>query len=111
MHVETTTYSGYKVFRIRDRIVADSDIDDVAKAVEDDLQKGRKKFAISFLPSSYPYSPILGLLTRCHKTAQKHEAAMVVIAPKQEFIDVLLETHLDRIFEICRSEDELRAKG
>ena len=33
---------------------------------------------------------------------------VAIIAPKQEFVDVLLETHLDRMFEIFRSENEFR---
>ncbi len=107
MQIESITQSGYKIFRIRDKIVADSDIEEVAKEVEKELKKGRKKIALSFLPATYPYSPVLSSLTRCHRTAELYDATVSVVSAKQEFLDVLLETHLDRVFEICRSEEEL----
>jgi|GEM_PF-3842813 len=107
MEVESVVRGKNMIFRITEKIIADSEIDELAKKVEEELKKGGKKIVISFLPPSYPYSPVLSALTRCYRIAQQYNASVAVVAPKQEFIDVLLETHLDRMFEILRSEEEL----
>jgi hypothetical protein len=106
MDIEPVESHGTMIFRVREKIHADSEIDEIAVRVERELEQGRKKIALSFLPNTYPYSPVLGTLARCHRSAERFGVRLAVIAHTAEFIDILMETRLDRIFDIWRSEKE-----
>lgn len=97
----------FTVLRLVTDTKMDSDIKALRNAVQEILDSGSKKIAISFTPSSLLNSLAIGTLVICAKLVDDAKGEFVIVQPNIEesyMLEVLQSTCL---MNTCSSEDEL----
>jgi anti-anti-sigma regulatory factor len=99
--------SGYYVLRILQDSFTEGDVEALKKQIEDYLDEGKTKIALTFTPDSYPYSKLLTLLTQCHRLAAERGGKLVIVHPNPDFHEIIEQTKLGNVLEVYTSEDEI----
>jgi anti-anti-sigma factor len=100
--------SGYYVLRVLQDTFTEGDVESLKKQIEDAMNEGKMRIALSFTPASYPYSKLLTLLTQCYRLVKQRGGKLIIIHPNQDFHDILEETKLLNVLEVYTSEDDVQ---
>jgi anti-anti-sigma factor len=101
-------YQGdFYVLRILQDSFTDGDMESLKKQIEDSMDDGKVRIALSFTPASYPYSKLLTMLTQCYRLIKDRGGKLVIVHPNQDFHDIMEQTKLLNVLEVYVSEDEI----
>jgi hypothetical protein len=107
--INKTVSKGKSILKIDFQISSDAEADEIFNSIEEELDSGAKHIVLFFAFICYPYLPYVSLCIRCSSMVKSRNAEFTVIAFKTEFIDVLLETRSERLFNVFRTEQEMES--
>ncbi|MBD3391267.1 MAG: hypothetical protein GF418_04355 [Chitinivibrionales bacterium] len=99
--------SGYHILRILQNSFTEGDVEALKKQIDDYIDDGKSRIALSFTPDSYPYSKLLTLLTQCDRLVKERGGKLIIIHPNPDFHEIIEQTKLTSVLEVYSSEDDV----
>jgi anti-anti-sigma factor len=109
MLIESIVKKDYLLIKVQQEADGDTDFDQLRKVMTEYIEKGSTKIALSLAINAYPYSKLISALVHCNRLIEKVGGTLAVVQPNQDFLDVLKQTKLDKVFKVFSSEAELAA--
>ena len=107
MLIESTYKNGYQIYSIKEDLHFDSDLTQVIELIEQNLQDGVTKIALSFTPDSHFSSISISALLQCIEIVNNNGGNLAIIHQSKKDFELLEKLSLVCLMRIYTSEDDL----
>jgi hypothetical protein len=109
MKCDVYSKNGYHVFRIKEDVGLNSDLNELKLLIEHQIAKGARDIAIAFTPHSYLYTKSIAVLIGCSEMIKDAGGHLAIIEANRDILDILSVIDFDKMIKISDSEDNLTA--
>lgn len=112
MNIDSSFQNGFRIFEIKDRIIADTNLDELIDVVKGALQQHEPHIAFSFTKESFLFSDSIRSIMSCFDLIQKGGGSLAIIQSNEDIQSLMKMLSLDSVIKVFPSkEDLLNAEG
>ncbi len=107
MLIETYKNGKFQVLRLKDKINAIKNLEELKDLIIGYLNRRKYHVAVSFSDATYIYSGAIKVLITCHKLISEKGGELCIIEPNPSLFDILESLNIDRVINVYVSEKYL----
>ena len=107
MEIEAFDKNGYRLLRIKEDLVPDTDLKELKSCINSHLDESVRNLALSFTRRSYFYSRTIAILTQFMGYVKENDGSFAIVHPNAEMLEMIELIGLDKLIETYTSEESL----
>jgi anti-anti-sigma factor len=107
MKIKTSRRGDYCILSVKERVTADTEIDDMIAAVKKCVEEGAVNVAVCFTHDSYLSTRSISALVQCNTLVDRRGGTLAIVEPNQEILDTLDTTGLVNLIRVLASQEDI----
>ena len=107
MRIESMPHNGYMVLYIREKVLFDSSMEDVALKVNENITRGNVHIALALPPDSMLASRSIGVLLNCNNKLKNRGGGLSLIIAQQKDAELLEMLSINTLINIYSHVNDL----